>query len=154
MIQKTISSHNFQYTFQHSIIQGYASVFNNLDSNRDIILPQAFSSSNDLSICIPFLLDHNISNIMGEVYYMYEDDYGLYIRAKIYESYPKREDLFHTVKIGSLSSFSIGFKTLDHYYDKYNGVRYIKTLKLYEVSLVKIPSNSHTKASVHDFYTE
>jgi len=123
-------------------VSGYGSTFNNVDRVNDIVLPNAFAKS--LAKRKPMLLfGHDMKSVpIGKIDEIKEDDKGLQFTARM----PKddafvRDRLIPQIKIGSLNSFSIGYKTNDYEIDKKSGARKLKEVDLYEISLVTFPAN-------------
>jgi len=123
--------------------EGYGSTFGNIDRGNDVVVKGAFVES--LKGRMPKLLwQHKMDMPIGVFVDAYEDEKGLYVKGKM-----PRDDKFVSdriipqMKIGSVNDMSIGFSIKDADYEKYNGanVRMIKSVDLYEVSLVTIPMN-------------
>jgi HK97 family phage prohead protease len=115
-------------------------VFNNIDSDRDVIIQGAFAKS--LSKRKPKLLfQHKTDEPIGLIVDAYEDDTGLYVKCQINLETEKGAETYSNLKMGVLDKMSIGFKTNDYEMDKVKGVRVLKELDLYEVSIVTFPAN-------------
>ena len=125
---------------QKGVFSGYASVFNNIDSDKDVIVRGAFVKS--LSKRKPKLLfQHKTDEPIGLIVDAYEDDTGLYVKCQINLEVEKGAETYSNLKMGVLDKMSIGFKTNDYEMDKTKGVRVLKELDLYEVSIVTFPAN-------------
>jgi HK97 family phage prohead protease len=127
---KSIQEDEEYFTFD-----GYASTFGNVDLGDDAIMKGAFLSSLTKNSSVPILWQHQMSEPIGKSIELYEDDKGLYIKGKL----PKKDTLVSgriipQMKVGSIREMSIGFFTRDSEMDK--GIRLIKEIELYEVSLV------------------
>ncbi len=48
---------------------------------------------------------------------------------------------------GFINGLSIGYKTLSSFYNKYSLARYLTSIDLREISIVKIPANPYTVVS-------
>ena len=134
------------------IFEGYASTFGNVDLGDDIIQKGAFTQSLLENSDVKVLWQHKMSEPIGIPEIMREDDYGLYIRAKL----PKADDfvkgrVMPQVKIGSVAEMSIGFFIEDFEIRGIEGknVRVITKLKLFEFSLVTKAMNP--KAKINSF---
>ncbi len=141
-------SNNLIFDFQtESTIQhedrveftGYASVFDVIDSSNDIVLKSAFGI---IDKNLPFLWQHDLSNPIGKIFYVKEDEFGLYIEGFITKKTNKGLEAINLIEQGVLSNLSIGYNVLDYYTQ--NGINYLTKLDLMEVSLVSIASNTHT----------
>ncbi len=132
-------------------ISGYASTFNVLDHNYDVILPGAFISSafEGESLDpkeVKLLWQHEAFSPMGTIEYLKQDEVGLYIRALICLGVQKGLEAYNLLKIGALKGFSVGIAVIDSYYATNiygEKVRYIKRALLREVSIVTFPANIH-----------
>jgi HK97 family phage prohead protease len=124
---------------QKGIFTGYASVFNNIDSDNDVIVKGAFTNSL-AKRKIKLLWQHKTDEPIGLILEANEDDTGLYVKCQINLETEKGAETYSNLKMGILDKMSIGFKTLDYEMDK-KGVRILKELDLYEISIVTFPAN-------------
>jgi len=125
---------------------GYASIFGNVDHDGDIIIKGAFSAS--LKKRTPKLLyQHNQMLPIGLVKAK-EDATGLYVECDINLELETGSEVYSNLKKRILDKMSIGYKVVDSEFDSKTGVRTIKQLDLYEVSIVTFPAND--LASVED----
>ena len=127
--------------------EGLASTFGNVDLVDDIVDKGAFVNS--LATRMPKVLwQHDTAEPIGMPEQIMETEQGLFMKAKL----PK-DDTFVSgrvipqLKIGSISSMSIGFTVKD--FDVNEGIRHLKEVELFEISLVTFPAN--TKAEVTGF---
>jgi len=124
---------------EKGIIKGYASMFNNMDSDGDVITKGAYTKTLlENSERIAFLYQHNMSQPIGKPITMKEDDKGLFIEAKISNS-SLGKDVKTMVSEGILKEFSVGFIPIKE--DSQKDVNYIKEIKLFEFSLVTLAAN-------------
>ena len=121
------------------VIKGYASMFNNVDSDNDVITKGAYAKTlQENSDRIAFLYQHNMQQPIGKPLSMKEDDKGLYIEAKISNS-SLGKDVKTMVSEGILKEFSVGFIPIkEEVVGNYN---HIKEIKLFEFSLVTLAAN-------------
>ena len=134
---KAIAEENNDFTFE-----GYASTFGNVDYGDDVVIRGAFANSLAKNSRVPILWQHQMSEPLGKVLTMYEDDKGLYIKANL----PKEDTLVSgriipQMRIGSIQEMSIGFFTKNYDMAK-DGIRLLKEIDLFEVSLVTKAMNS------------
>lgn len=116
---------------------GYAAVFGNLDSGCDIIEKGAFSKTirEDFDR-IKILSQHDSCDLpIGKPLELREDEKGLFIRGKISDT-QKGRDIQTLLKDGVLTEMSIGYDAIDFDYDGNTGIRHLKEVKLWEVSIV------------------
>ncbi len=132
--------------FDNMVIHGYASVFNVVDSQNDLIEKGAFEniSPNNTKL----LWQHDSVKPIGVIKVMYEDSYGLRIEAEINNKTVCGKEASELVKQGAVDGLSIGFCIKDFKYNN-QGIRLIKKIDLMEVSIVTFPSNR--SASITNF---
>ena len=143
MERLTLSFEIKQFSEQNDFFrfEGFASTFGNLDLDNDVILPGAFRES--LKKRTPVLLwQHKTGEPIGMPEEIFEDENGLILKGVL----PKADDLVRgriipQMKIGSIKSMSIGFNIPTEGSFVENGIRFIKTIELFEVSLVTFPAN-------------
>lgn len=134
---KATAEENNIFTFE-----GYASTFNNVDHGDDIVIRGAFSNSLAKNSQVPILWQHQMSEVIGVSVQLYEDDKGLFIKGNL----PKDDTLVSgriipQMKVGSIKEMSIGFFTKNYDRAK-DGIRLLKEIDLFEVSLVTKAMNS------------
>lgn len=128
------------------IFEGYASTFNNVDRGLDAVMPGAFRETiNELMASektgkLPALWQHDTEMPIGSYVELREDARGLFVKGRL----PKSDTfvsgrVIPQMKAESVSCMSIGYSTLDYVIEA--GVRLLKTLKLWEISLVTTPMN-------------
>lgn len=125
---------------------GYAAVFGNKDSGGDIIEKGAFSKTirEDFDR-IKILSQHTDCELpIGKPLELREDDKGLFIRGKISDT-AKGRDIQTLMKDGVLNELSIGYDAVEFDYDSEQGVRQLKEIKLWEVSIVTWAMNDQAK---------
>lgn len=125
-------------------IAGYASVFNIKDSHGDIIIPGAFKNTDLTGNKIKLLWQHDHKQPIGIISLLKEDTHGLYIEAEINCATTQGKEIIALLKQGAVDGLSIGFciKDADVNHDR---TRVIKSVELWEVSLVTFPANKDAK---------
>lgn len=139
---------------EEGVFSGYAAFFNNIDSYGDIIEPGAFKDtiSNDMPN-VKVVWNHNWNSVpIGKVISLYEDDKGLRFEAELNNT-SLAKDVKEAIKSGAVNKMSIGFTCQEEEYKEIDGetIRFIKKIKLYEISPVNFPANS--KADIEDYKT-
>ena len=119
------------------IIAGYASVFNLVDQHNDLIKPGAFKKLKAKKIKL--LWQHKAEDPIGVIEEIYEDQHGLYFKAKLLLELPKAKLAYNLIKAEAISGVSIGFRVLNSYHK--DEVRIIEDIDLWEISLVTFPAN-------------
>jgi HK97 family phage prohead protease len=124
-------------------IEGYGSVFNLMDRGGDIMLPGAFKSSisewRKKKQPVPMLWQHDSSEPIGVWTDLIEDEHGLKLKGELVLEIPKAQEARALIKSKALSGLSIGYRTKDAEVDRNTGVRKLKKVELWEVSLVTFP---------------
>jgi HK97 family phage prohead protease len=115
-----------------------------IDRGADKIIPGA--SAESLAAMTPALFyAHNAEMPLGIYTSAVEDSEGrILVKAKM----PKEDDfvskrIVPQMKIGSISSLSIGFTIEPGGAEFVNGIRLLKKIKIWEISLVTIPMNEN-----------
>lgn len=123
---------------ENTIISGYASVFNIVDSRNDIVQKGAFEDTKPENIKL--LWQHDTLKPIGIIKSLYEDDYGLKIQAEINNRILLGKETTELVRQKAIDGLSIGFCAKDFEYDN-QGVRLLKKVDLMEISVVTFPAN-------------
>lgn len=126
-------------------IEWYAST-KDKDRMNDVVEPTAFEETLKQYMTNPIiLLQHDMDKPIGNVVEASIDDKGLFIRAKITED---TDWVFSKLKNGVLRTFSIWYRVKDfetienvNADGEYNYTNIIKSLELFEISLVSVPAN-------------
>ncbi len=127
-------------------VEGFASVFNNIDSYKDIVLPGAFTKTLKKNRTIPMLWQHDSDEVVGVWTELEERDRGLYVKGTIVDT-SLGLDAYKLLKAGAITGMSIGYSTKGYEIDNDKGVRKLSELELYEVSLVTFPANEKAKVT-------
>lgn len=132
----------------------YASVFGNIDSYGDVVMPGAFAKtlaewqkSGDL---IPILFAHNMSDPdfnLGAVVSAAEDNVGLKITGEFDMENPKSVQSYRLLKGRRIRQMSFAYDEIDSGPAVHDGehVWELRELKLYEVSIVTVGANQETE---------
>lgn len=130
---------------------GYGSVFGNVDSYGEIITPGAFNDSlaalKSKGRAPAMLWQHRGGELIGVYTRVAEDGHGLLVSGKLALKVARGAEAHELLKMGALSGLSIGFITREDSYDKLTGIRTIKKVDLWEVSLVTFPANDEARVS-------
>lgn len=130
---------------------GYGSVFGNIDSYQEIVVPGAFTESlaaQKAAGRLPALLwQHRSGEPIGIYTDMREDSVGLHVEGKLALKTTRGAEAYELLKMSALSGLSIGFNTREDSYDKVTGIRTLKKVDLWEVSLVTFPANDAARIS-------
>lgn len=128
--------------FKMISICGYAAVFNNVDSDKDVILKGAFSNLNDR---FNLYWQHNLKQQIGQIDSIKEDHRGLFIKASIWDNLLLSKQINKTIRNHEVTGLSIGFKPLETKMICGKKIRLITRLHLVEISVVTRPANPHSQ---------
>lgn len=126
--------------------EGYGSVFHVEDSDKDVVVPGAFTASLadwKTKGKMPALLwQHMGSQPIGVYEEMHEDAHGLFVRGRLLkDDVAQAGEAYALLKAGAISGLSIGYRTIVDEFDRETGITTLKELDLWEVSTVTFPAN-------------
>lgn len=131
--------------------EGYGSVFGVKDSYDEIVAPGAFTESLTTQKSagkMPSLLwQHRASEPIGVYTSMSEDSIGLKVSGQLALKTARGAEAYELLKMKAISGLSIGYVIRDHSDDRVTGVRTLKKVDLWEVSLVTFPANDASRIS-------
>lgn len=131
---------------EDGLFSGYGSVFGVVDSYKEVVAPGAFAES--LASRMPSLLwQHRSGEPIGVYSAVKEDSVGLHVEGKLALKTARGAEAYELLKMGAVSGLSIGFISREDSYDKVSGIRTLKKLDLWEVSLVTFPANDAARVS-------
>lgn len=137
-------------TMQDGQFIALASVFNNIDSVGDVVMPGAFAddlkSWQESGDPIPVLWGHQMSDPhmnIGAVLTAEETDAGLQVKAQLDLDNPTAQQVYRMLKGRRVSKMSFAYDIDDGAPAQRDGkdVFELRKLKLHEVSVVQIPAN-------------
>lgn len=127
--------------------EGYGSVFNVLDSYRDIVAPGAFAASlskHKSENSAPALLwQHNPHEPVGVWRSVSEDAHGLKMTGELALGTQRGREAYELLKMGAVRGLSIGFSVPPGgaEYNDATDVMVLKAIDLWETSIVTFPAN-------------
>jgi HK97 family phage prohead protease len=128
---------------------GYASVFDVVDSQKDIILRGAFAETLKGRVGdIKMLWQHQQDEPIGVFERMFEDANGLYVEGKLLLEVVRAKEAYSLLKEGAIGGLSIGYSPIKYRLHEKTGVRMLSAVELWEVSLVTFPANDAAKITV------
>jgi hypothetical protein len=145
-----------QFAFKADVVaddgtfSGYGSVFGNIDSYREIVMPGAFAESlkaiNDSGDPLPALWQHNASEPIGGYEGLAEDEHGLKVSGWLMiNEIPLAAQAHALMKRRVVKGLSIGYYVLADSYDEKERIRTLTKLDLQEISIVTFPANSEAQ---------
>lgn len=124
---------------------GYASLFENTDSQGDRVLKGAFQESLRKNASPKMLWQHDVKEPIGQWHLIQEDDKGLYVEGQLLLDLQKGREAYSLLKKGILDGLSIGCAIKESNYSEEDGARELKEVDLLEISLVTFPANEEAK---------
>lgn len=122
-------------------VEGYASLFGEVDQARDMVMPGAFTQTLKLRGLrrIPMLFQHDPSEPVGVWHELVEDFRGLRARGKLIPDVARARELLALLDAGAIDGLSIGYKTVRGQIDPKTRVRKLYQVDLWEISIVTFP---------------
>src|SRR3954471_14906090 len=127
--------------FPDGIVEGYASVFGEVDQARDMVMPGAFAATlrNRGLRRVPMLFQHDPAEPVGIWLELREDFRGLYARGRLIPDVTRARELYALLRDGAIDGLSIGFRTVKGRVDPRTRVRKLDALDRWEISIVTFP---------------
>jgi HK97 family phage prohead protease len=128
---------------------GYASVFNVIDNQHDVMQRGAFSKTLSRGVTnIKLLWQHQQDEPIGIFDRIFEDAHGLYVEGRLLLDVARAKEAYALLKAGALTGLSIGYSPSRYHIDADTGVRKLLEVDLWEVSLVTFPANEAANVTV------
>lgn len=125
-------------------IEGYGSVFGQVDSVNDIVAAGAFKNSIAAHIregtSPKFLWQHDPGQPCGVWNDFKEDQRGLVLKGNFLTETRTGKEAYEFAKSGAVDGLSIGYKTLQYEYQTSTDIRVLTEVDLWEISLVTFPA--------------
>ena len=129
--------------------EGYASVFNIIDSQRDRVHPGAFKASlKNRDKPVQLLWQHQWDKPVGVITSLFEDQRGLYVKGKLLMEVAQAREAHTLMKAGVVRGLSIGYSVKRSRRNIDSGVRELLELNLWEISLVTQPANEAAQVTI------
>ncbi|MEO0343561.1 MAG: HK97 family phage prohead protease [Pseudomonadota bacterium] len=133
-------------------ISGYASLFGLPDQGNDIVAPGAYAASlarlKDQGRSVKMLWQHDPHQPIGVWDIVREDAHGLYVKGRILTDLDLGHNVQTLISAGAIDGLSIGYRTLKA--ERNDTGRVLKTLDLWEVSLVTFPMLPEARVAQSD----
>lgn len=136
---------SLQDSNQQGWFYGYASIFNVIDQQRELVKPGAFIKTleeHKANGTMPKMLwQHNPDKPIGVWTKIYEDNKGLYVEGRLLLDVKLGMEAYSLIRNNAIAGLSIGFKSNKVSIDTHKKARIIHDLDLHEVSLVTFAAN-------------
>lgn len=128
---------------------GYASVYNVIDSYREVVVPGAFANTlrkwATRGRLPPALWQHRSSEPVGPFTKMVEDERGLYTEGQLLVKDVQRSREARAFMLSkTVDGMSIGFNSIIEEYNSETKLLSLKEIDLWEVSIVTFPANTES----------
>ncbi|WP_085025285.1 HK97 family phage prohead protease [Ensifer aridi] len=127
--------------------EGYGSIFGNVDSYGEKVMPGAFVESlakhKREGSSVLMLWQHNPNEPIGVWEDLAEDGKGLWGKGHLILEVQKAREIHALMKRKAIGGLSIGYRETDT--DQDGAVRVLKKLDLYEISPVSFPANRRAR---------
>lgn len=122
-------------------IEGYASLFGEIDQARDMVMPGAFAQTLRQRGLrkIPMLFQHDPGEPVGVWLELAEDFRGLRARGRLIPEVMRGRELLALLRAGAVDGLSIGYRTVRGQIDPRTRVRKLYQVDLWEISIVTFP---------------
>src|SRR3954449_7836671 len=127
--------------FPDGAVEGYASLFGEVDQARDMVMPGAFAQTLKARGLrkIPMLFQHDPAEPVGIWLELVEDWRGLRARGRLIPDVTRARELLSLLKAGAIDGLSIGYRTVRGQIDPKTRVRRLYQVDLWEISIVTFP---------------
>ena len=127
---------------EEGIIQGYASVYGNVDSYGTVFARGCFKESlkNRPAHDVKFLWQHDRNRPAGVLRHLFEDAFGLGFEARLALKTQTGMEAYELVQMKAVSGVSVGFNVVREEYTNEGTINFLE-LRLNEISIVTFPAN-------------
>jgi HK97 family phage prohead protease len=143
MEHKTIALTEVELKFGEDAwtIEGYASVFNGVDSYGDMILPGAYTETlANRERAVQMRWNHK-GPIIGKWIEIEQDAKGLRVKGELTKGHSAASDVYALLKHGAINGLSIGYRIPSGGSEKDGRLRKLRKIDLVEVSVVEEPAD-------------
>ncbi|RBW60295.1 HK97 family phage prohead protease [Ruegeria sp. A3M17] len=127
---------------EDAVIEGYASLFGQVDQGSDVVQKGAYRRSlaglKAAGQRVKMLWQHDPAQPIGVWDDVREDARGLWVKGRMLESTQKGREAAELIRAGAIDGLSIGYRTKRAVKNE-KGHRVLTELELWEVSLVTFP---------------
>ncbi len=148
---------DLQHVDADGTFAGYASLFGKPDLGKDVVVRGAFTASLKRRGAkgIKMLFQHDPNQPIGVWDQIEEDEKGLCVSGRLMPDVARAREVLSLMRAGALDGLSIGFRTVMGGRDARTGVRHLKEIDLWEISVVTFPMHPDARISTvkkHPFH--
>jgi len=136
----------FKFDEESRTFEGYASVFNGVDSYGDTVLKGAYDETLKNRERPIRLRWNHFGPVIGKFTEMRIDDAGLWVKGELTPGHSVAEDAYASMKHGAVDGLSIGYIVQEADVND-NGGLDLKEIELIEISIVEEPADLGAKIS-------
>lgn len=129
----------FELDEKKGTFKAHASIFNTVDAYKEMVRPGAFKKTIREKKKFPLCWTHDIKEPLG-LGIPTEDATGLLLEGDLNQDVRRSVELRSLIKQGVPIGLSIGYETVKDDFDKETGVRILKEISLWEISLCLFPA--------------
>lgn len=132
------------------VFAGYGSVFDVVDSQKDVVARGAFAATLDKRkpSDVKLLWQHDALEPIGVIDELFEDAHGLYVKGRLLLDVARAREAYALLREGVVKGLSIGYSPLRYTINPDSGVRILKAVELWEISLVTFPANEAAQVTI------
>jgi len=143
ILRKVLDFKDFKFDTEQGIFEGYASIFNKVDSYNEVVVPGAFKKHLSFFRKEGKILWQHIREIpIGLPLKVFEDETGLFIKGQITQSTQDGKEAIALIKEKIVNKLSFGYELLGFEDDDDKGIKYLNEIKVYDISPVTFPAMS------------
>lgn len=148
-----IEATDFKFDEDSRTFEGYASMFNGVDSYGDTIMPGAYKNTLENRERPIRMRWNHFGPVIGKYLEIREDDHGLFVKGQLTPGHSVAEDAYASLKHGAVDGLSIGYRMkAGKFQENENGGFDIDEIDLVEISVVEEPADLGARiGSVKEF---
>jgi HK97 family phage prohead protease len=125
---------------QEGIFSGYASVFGGVDAYGDTIIKGAYANTLENRKRPVQMRWNHYGDVIGKWLKIEEDEKGLYVEGSLTPNHSLAQDVYASLKHGSIGGLSIGYRVVKGLENTTGGLD-LQEIDLVEISVVESPAD-------------
>lgn len=144
--QKLLQTESIELKFdaETGSFEGYASVFDGIDSYGDTIVSGAYRKTLKKRERAVKMRWNHFGPVIGKWTEIREDEKGLYVKGELTPEHSVASDVLASLKHGAIDGLSIGFYPSKYKEDE-EGKRTLQEIELVEISVVEEPADLNAR---------